>query len=121
MNILERARSEYIVELEERVEQLEQDANDWRENYLIAFARAEKAEDKLVDTAERCEQLEQLCKCMYANFGNYAMSHDEHGLLSLMDIFTRRMGELRLLRIDGLCDLGQDHLHNSTAGLLEVE
>lgn len=51
-----------------------------------------------LELEQRCEQLEQLCKSMYANFGNYAMSHDEHELLSLMDIFTRRMKGLGLLK-----------------------
>ena len=48
--------------------------------------------------AERMDQVEQLCKSMYANFGNYAMSHDERELLALMGVFTRRMKELGLLK-----------------------
>ena len=65
--------------------------------------------------AERIEQLERLCLDMFTTIDDYCVTVEDR------DRYFSRMEQLGLLRIDGLCDLGQDHLHNSTAGLLEQD
>ena len=71
---------------------------------------------------QRIDQLEQLCCDLHRGLV-YALICAEvplEGNGAYQDM-KQRMEQLELLRMDGLCDLGQDHLHNSTAGLLDGE